>query len=95
MAEYTTREMVDAIEITPPVRNFLTRTFFPSENTHRTEKVEFDVKKGKRIMAPFVSPRIGGKVITRNGFHTHEFTTPRLAPERVLTVDDISKRGLG
>lgn len=95
MAEYTTREMVEAIEVTPPVRNFLTRTFFPSENTHRTEKVEFDVKKGKRIMAPFVSPRIGGKVITRNGFHTHEFTTPRLAPERVLTVDEISKRGLG
>ena len=59
MAEYTTREMVEAIEVTPPVRNFLTRTFFPSENTHRTEKVEFDVKKGKRIMAPFVSPRTG------------------------------------
>ena len=46
-------------------------------------------------MAPFVSPRIGGKVITRNGFQTYDFTTPRLAPERVMTVDDISKRGLG
>ncbi|WP_300773004.1 major capsid protein [uncultured Acetatifactor sp.] len=95
MAEYTTREMVEAIEIAPPVRNFLTRTFFPRERTHRTEKVEFDIRKGKRIMAPFVSPRIGGKVITRNGFQTYDFTTPRLAPERVMTVDDISKRGLG
>lgn len=27
MAEYTTREMVEAIELAPPVRNFLTRTF--------------------------------------------------------------------
>lgn len=95
MAEYTTREMVEAIEIAPPVRNFLTRTFFPRERTHRTEKVEFDIRKGKRIMAPFVSPRIGGKVITRNGLQTYDFTTPRLAPERVMTVDDISKRGLG
>ena len=95
MAEYTTREMVEAIEIAPPVRNFLTRTFFPRERTHRTEKVEFDIRKGKRIMAPFVSPRIGGKVITRNGFQTYDFTTPRLAPERIMTVDDISKRGLG
>lgn len=95
MAEYTTREMIEAIEITPPVRNFLTRTFFPHEETHVTEKVEFDVKKGKRIMAPFVSPRIGGKVITRAGFQTKELTTPRIAPERVLTVDDISRRGLG
>lgn len=95
MAEYTTREMIEAIEITPPVRNFLTRTFFPHENTHLTEKIEFDVKKGKRIMAPFVAPRIGGKVITRQGFTTHEFKTPRIAPERVLTIDDLSTRALG
>ena len=95
MAEYTTREMIDAIEINPPVRRFLTRTFFPRERTHRTEKVEVDIKKGKRIMAPFVSPRIGGKVITRNGFSTKEFTTPRIAPERVLTVDDLNNRVAG
>ncbi len=95
MGEYTTREMIEAIEINPPVRKFLTEKFFPVERTHLTEKVEFDVKKGKRVMAPFVSPRIGGKVITRQGFQTKEFTTPRLAPERVLTVDDISKRALG
>lgn len=95
MAEYTTREMIEAIELTPPVRSFLTKTFFPKEVTHVTEKVEFDVKKGKRIMAPFVSPRKGGKVITRQGFQTNQFTTPRIAPERVLTVDDISSRSLG
>lgn len=95
MAEYTTREMIGAIEINPPVRKFLTEKFFPVEQTHLTEKVEFDVKKGKRVMAPFVSPRIGGKVITRQGFQTKEFTTPRLAPERMLTVDDISTRALG
>lgn len=95
MAEYTTKEMIEAIEINPPVRNFLTRMFFPVERTHLTEKVEFDIKKGRRAMAPFVSPRVGGKVITRQGFHTKEFTTPRLAPERELTVDDISKRAMG
>lgn len=95
MADYTTREMIEAIELTPPVRMFLTRTFFPHENTHITEKAEFDVRRGKRIMAPFVSPRIGGKVITRQGFQTREIHTPRLAPERVLTVDDISNRAFG
>lgn len=95
MAEYTTKEMIEAIEINPPVRNFLTRMFFPVERTHLTERVEFDIKKGRRTMAPFVSPRVGGKVITRQGFHTKEFTTPRLAPERELTVDDISKRAMG
>lgn len=95
MADYSVREMIQAIELTPPVRSFLTRTFFPKEATHVAEKVEFDVKKGKRVMAPFVSPRIGGKVITRQGYKTNQFSTPRIAPERVLTIDDISNRLAG
>lgn len=95
MPDYTTREMIDAIDQTPPVRSFLQKIFFPGEQTHTTERVEFDVRKGKRIMAPFVSPRKGGKVIKRQGFKTNQFTTPKLAPERVLTIDDISSRAIG
>ena len=95
MPDYTTREMMEAIDQTPPVRTFLQRTFLPGDQTHVSEKVEFDVRKGKRVMAPFVSPRIGGKVITRQGFHTNSFSTPKLAPERPLTIDDISSRAIG
>ena len=69
MPDLTTREMMEAIDQTPPVRTFLQKTFFPGEQTHITEKVEFDVRKGKRIMAPFVSPRKGGKVITLSLIH--------------------------
>lgn len=95
MPDYTTREMIEAIDQTPPVRSFLQKTFFPDEQTHVTEKVEFDIRKGKRIMAPFVSPRKGGKVITRQGWKTNQFTTPKIAPERILTIDDISSRAIG
>lgn len=95
MSDYTTREMMEAYDQTPPVRSFLQKTFFPSEQTHVTERVEFDVRKGKRIMAPFVSPRVGGKVITRQGFKTNQFITPKIAPERILTIDDISSRTIG
>ncbi len=95
MAEYTTREMIEAIDQTPPVRSFFQKTFFPGDQTHVTEEVEFDVRKGKRIMAPFVSPRKGGKVIKRQGYKTNQFKTPKIAPERVVTIDDISKRSIG
>ena len=47
MGEYTTREMMEAYDQTPPVRSFLQKTFFPGEQTHVTEKVEFYVRKGK------------------------------------------------
>ena len=95
MADYTTREMMEAFDQAPPVRSFLRKTFFSKERTHVTEKVEIDVRKGKRIMAPFVSPRIGGKVIARQGWKTNQFTTPKIAPERLLTIDNISSRAIG
>lgn len=95
MSDYTTREMMEAFDQTPPVKTFLQKTFFPTEETHVSEKVEFDVRKGKRIMAPLVSPRRGGKVITRQGFRTNQFTTPKIAPERPMTIDDITQRAIG
>ncbi len=95
MPDYTTRELIDAIDISLPICNFFTRTFFPISNLHLTEVIEVDVRKGKRKMAPFVAPRKGGKVLTRNGFRTNLITTPKIAPERPITIDDITKRGLG
>lgn len=92
---YTTIEMMEAIEISRPCNNFLTRTFFQIPETHVSEKIEVDVRKGKRRLAPFVSPRRGGKVMTREGFETKFIRTPKIAPERILTTDDITKRSIG
>lgn len=95
MPDFTTREMLDALEQTPPVRTFLSRTFFPTSNTHIAETIEIDVKKGKRRMAPLVSPRKGGKIMVREGFKTNLIKTPKIAPERIITTDDITKRNIG
>lgn len=92
---YTTREMLEAIELRNPMSFFFARTFFPVSRTHIAEIIEVDVKKGRRRMAPFVAPRVGGKVLTRDGFKTNSFKTPKIAPERTMTIDDISTRGLG
>lgn len=92
---YTTVEMMQAVEAARPCNNFLTRTFFYRSETHVAEKIEVDVRKGKRRMAPFVSPRRGGKVMTREGYETKYIRTPKIAPERLLTTDDITKRTIG
>lgn len=93
--DYTTREMMEAVRTALPYNNFLSRTFFPTSKTHIAEIIEVDVKKGRRRMAPFVSPRKGGKIMTRDGYHTNMIRCPKLAPETILTVDDISKRSFG
>lgn len=92
---YETKTMLKAINLMKPLRTFLKDTFFGQPDTFLTEKVEVDVKKGRRRMAPFVAPRVGGIVMVRDGFETKTISTPKIAPERLLTIDDITKRGAG
>jgi hypothetical protein len=92
---YNTRTMMRAVELLLPPRTFLMDTFFPNFETKVTEEIDVDFKKGKRKMAPFVAPRIGGKVMDRQGFTTRSYKVPKIAPERVISVDDIKYRSLG
>jgi hypothetical protein len=92
---YSTRTMMQAINLMKPAYTFFRDTFFGNVETYLTENVDFDFKKGKRKMAPFVAPRIGGVVMDRQGFDTRTLKTPKIAPERVLTKDDINTRSMG
>lgn len=92
---YETRTMMAAIEKMKPVRTFFRDTFFNRSETYVTENIDVDFKKGKRKMAPFVAPRVGGVTIDRQGFVTKKYTPPRIAPQRVLSKDDIGTRQMG
>lgn len=92
---YDTRTMMAALNLMVPTYTFLRDTFFSNTETFVTEAIDVDVKKGKRKMAPFVAPRIGGVVMDRQGFTTKTLKTPKIAPERVITVDDIRNRSMG
>lgn len=92
---YDTRTMLQALEVMMPVRTFFRDTFFPSFETFPTEKVDIDVKKGKRKMAPFVARNKGGITMDRGTFRTDAYEAPYVAPQRVLTKNDINKRMLG
>ncbi|WP_080717139.1 major capsid protein [Lysinibacillus sphaericus] len=94
---YATKTILPAVENMPKTPQFLRDTFFPRSKdiTVLTNKVELDYRKGKRKMAPFVAPRVGGITNTREGFTTQEINAPRIAPQRPMTIDDITQRGLG
>lgn len=92
---YETRTMMQSISMMMPVQSFFKDTFFSTPETFLTETIEFDIRKGKRKMAPFVAPRIGGIVMDREGFETKTLKAGKIAPERVLTIDDISTRSFG
>jgi hypothetical protein len=92
---YRTETMLAAIQKMMPVRTFFRSTLFPGTQTFVTEEVLLDFRKGKRKMAPFVAPRVGGITMDRQGFRTDKYRAPKIAPQRQLTIDDLVIRGIG
>lgn len=92
---YTTRTMMDAISSAKPVRTFLKDTFFASKKTHVTETVDVEYRKGRRKMAPFVSPRKPGVPEDRLGYTTKTFKAPLIKPSTIITGEEINKKSFG
>ena len=88
------KKLLHAINLRKPPATFL-RIFFGKEKTHDTAKLEVDVKVGKRTMAPFVSPYVGGVAVERDGFSTREIDIPKIAPERITTIEHLEAVGMG
>ena len=57
-----------------------------------TERVDIDLVKGDRRMAAFVHPRLGGKVLTANGYTTESYKPPLVNPYDVTTADQLMTR---
>jgi hypothetical protein len=87
--------MLAPFEQGPLVHTFLRDTFFTDRQFPPTQLIEFDFRRGRRHMAPFVAPLIGGKVMEREGFETRFFRAPRIAPVRALRVPDLEPRLMG
>ncbi|MCC8177698.1 MAG: major capsid protein [Cloacibacillus sp.] len=91
-----TRAMLEAVRDIRPIPSFFRDTFFGGAPKYfTTEKVDFDYKKGNNVMAPFVAPLVGGIPMKRDGFTTRTLTPPKIAPERVITAEDLKNREMG
>jgi len=89
---FETRTMLKALEQTPRPKTFLRDMFFGSQEFSDTAKVDIDILKGRRTMAPFVSPVLAGKVVANRGFTTNTFEAPLLKPKKSTTAEDIMNR---
>jgi len=92
---FDTRIMLTALEQMKPVRTFFLTTFFRASETSQTAYVDIDIHKGKRRLAPFVSPVQQGKVVERLGYTTRSYKPPYIKPKMVTTAADILKREMG
>lgn len=94
---FSTRSMLKMVEEGKlTTHTFLRDHYFSNRKTYNTEKIDVDiVGKGNRKMAPFVHPKIGGKVMDREGYKTNSYEAPEVSPERVTTAEDMLKRQPG
>lgn len=92
---FETRKMLAALEQRKPPRSFLLDTFFSVSETFDTEHVDIDIWKGKRRLAPFVSPKKEGKIVENLGYKTRSYKPPYIKPKKVTTAEDILKREMG
>ena len=82
---FDSRTMLDVLDSTPQPKTFLRDMFFTGTKFHTTKKVDIDVVKGKRRMAPFVNPDLPGTTMAREGFRTDTFEPPYIKPFRTIT----------
>lgn len=80
-----------------PKQTFFKDRYFPTGDgdIFASDKVLTEYRKGDRKMAAFVSARAGDIPMERRGFEIHEYQPAFIAPSRLLTQDDLRKRGFG
>lgn len=94
--DYTnTPQMLEALKLEFPPRQFLKDRYFPDEEVFATDEVLIEYKKGSQAMAPFVAPEINGKIMAREGYSAKTYKPAMIKPKRALTIDDLKKKGFG
>lgn len=92
---FDTRTMLEALEQLKPARSFLLDMFFRRINVSNSKYVDIDIYKGKRRLAPFVNPRLEGKVVEKRGYKTYTYEPPYIKPKMVTTAEDLLQRSMG
>lgn len=96
--DFTSNYILMAIfdEVIPETSFFKDRYFRTGAgDIFKADKVLTEYRKGDRKMAAFVAPRIGDIPVERTGYEIHEYQPAYIAPSRLLTLDEINKRGFG
>ena len=95
---FETRTMLPMVDLNDPSSDhvFLKNRYFATRVNFDTKRVDVDViGRGARKLAPIVHPKIGGKVVEREGYETHSYEPPEVSPMRVTSAEDLLKRQPG
>ena len=95
---YSTFSLISAYKMMQKPKSFLRDRYFPcnpSKDIFNTQQVLIEIGEGSKKLAPFVTPLKGGVLVKRNAARMESYIPPTIAPARILTSDELNKRGFG
>ena len=90
---YDTLTMLEGIKTAKPTPSFLKDNYFPTSQSDifTTEKVTVDFENDTNDkLAPAVVK--GSVPVQRDGFQSHEYTAPLIAPSMALSIEQLNRR---
>lgn len=72
-------------------KSFIRDFYFKKEKLHETQKFEIEYRKGKQLVAPFVSELIPGTEMVKNSYESKFYEAPKVAPKRTFTANELFK----
>ena len=95
VTQFSSADMIPALEALAPAESFLNRTFFPRESYFTGRFCQVDSKKARRWIAPIVKRGQIGRVVAREPITTRFFEVPEVRPTRETAVTDLDDRLMG
>ena len=92
---YEPKFLAGVIKKAPPLRTFFKNRFFTNHVMFPNEKVSFEFYESRRRLAPYVNPRLGSETIDRDEYSLKTYSTPYIAPNRIITNDTLTQKLLG
>ena len=83
------------VQALPAPAPFFLNSFFRAIQTETSAEIHFDVNKGSRRLAPFVSPIVAGQVVRSEGYSTQTFRPAYIKDKRVFDPERPFKRLAG
>jgi len=86
---FTARELTQQTNQTHVPQCLITALFFAGSKPSKSKFIEIRITKSGRKIAPYVSPRVGGKVMKKNGKSLSIFEPPLMKPKYVTESEAI------
>lgn len=92
---FSTAVLVGVVQQLKSPPSFVLDRYYRNETRSTGEEIAFDVVSRRRRMAPFVSPLVGGKLVTALGYKANKFKPAYTKDRRTFDPSRPLKRAIG